>query len=82
MSSIGHIPFAGTFNNHLNLTNTTGILSEVIPGQRGSRNFELLGADLGVPYSLPQHTARGVESINKGLPIHKVVRFAASLQAC
>jgi hypothetical protein len=82
MPAIRHIPFAGTFNDHLNLTDAAGILSKVIPCQCRSRDFKLFGSDLGIPYTLSQHTSGGVESVNKGLPVHEVLRFATTLQCC
>lgn len=79
MSSIGHISFAGTFNDHLNLTDAAGILSEEVPCQCWGRDFELLGPNLWVPDTLSQHTSGGVESINKCLPVQEILRFAATL---
>lgn len=80
MPSIVRFPLACTFHHHLNLTNTASELSQIITCQCGSPDFELFRSNRVIPNTLAQHTYRGVKTIDKRLPIQKILGFITGLE--
>lgn len=56
MGPIPRIHFADTVDDHLDLANAASELCEVIPGQRGGGDLELLRSALAVVDALAQNT--------------------------
>lgn len=56
MTSIWRVPFPSTLDKHLDLTDTTRKLRQIIPRERRRRNLKLLSTSLRVVHALSQNS--------------------------